>query len=170
MIPEFILRYLDEHGVAYSRHPHPRAVSAQEVAASLHISGYQFAKAVLVEAGGARFIAVLPAAEMLDVHRFAQAVGASEARLMSEGDFEPLFPGCEIGAEPPFGGLFAVSVVADQSLMNDERILCRAGSHEETLALRFDDFLRLEHPRVAPIGIPFIAAQQQGAPAELPGG
>jgi Ala-tRNA(Pro) deacylase len=166
MVPDFILHYLECHQVPYSCHPHPRAVSAQQLAASLHISGYRVVKAVLVEAQGRRYIAALPAAAMLDPLRFADAVGATEAHLMREGDIEPLFPGCEVGAEPPFGALFGLPVVADRSLESDPRILCRAGSHEETLALRFDDFRRLEHPLVADIGVPFVA-RAESASAEL---
>jgi len=157
MIPRSILRYLDKHGVLFSRHPHPRAISAQEVAASIHVTGYRVAKTVVAQAEGRRFIVVLPAAEMLDLPQFATAVGATEASLVDEGEFDALFPDCELGAEPPFGGLYGLPVVLDERLTRDDTLVLRAGSHEETLEMQLADFVRLERPLVAAIGLPFGA-------------
>jgi hypothetical protein len=78
---------------------------------------------------------------------------ARRARLLRESEFQGLFPDCEAGAEPPFGGLFALPVVVDSTLAESDRIVFRAGSHEEAIEMRYEDFYRLENgPRVGAIG------------------
>lgn len=155
MIPSKIIDYLQASGIPFARHSHPRAITAQELAASVHMTGYRVTKSVLAEVDGERWIAVLPAAQMLDLERLTQALGAGSARLLAEDEFADLFPDCELGAEPPFGRLFGLPVIADEALAEDETIVVRAGSHEEAIELTFDDFARLENPRLASIGAPF---------------
>lgn len=164
MIPSKLIDYLQASGIPFARHSHPRAITAQELAASVHMSGYRVTKAVLAEVDGQTWLAVLPAAEMLDLQRLTQALGATRARLLAENEFEHLFPDCEIGAEPPFGRLFGLPVICDDSLSEDETIICRAGSHEEAIELTFDDFARLENPRLASIGTPFAQPSAAAQP------
>jgi Ala-tRNA(Pro) deacylase len=110
---------------------------------------------VLVKAGGKVWIAVVPATEMFDEARLAAVLGAPVARLLHESEFEGLFPDCEPGAEPPFGGLYGLPVVIESALADSERIVLRAGSHEEAIEMRYDDFCRLENgPKVGGIGRP----------------
>jgi Ala-tRNA(Pro) deacylase len=155
MIPKSIIDYLHGSGTPFRKRPHPRAVTAQELAASMHVTGYAVAKAVLVEAEARRYIAVLPAAEMLDDRRFARAVHAHTARLLTEDEFVGNFGDSEPGAEPPFGGLYGLPVVVDDAFSEEEIVVFRAGSHEEAIEMRFEDFLHLEHPITASIGRPF---------------
>jgi len=152
MIPNSIVQYLMENHVPFKRYWHARAVSAQALAHKLHVTGYRVAKSVIVEADDTTWIAVLPASEMLDEEMFARAVGADGASLLPEARFAKLFPDCELGAEPPFGGLYGLGVVFDEVLVGEEQLVFRAGSHEETLEIRADDFLALESPVTAPIG------------------
>ena len=152
MIPNQIVEYLERRKVPYERRTHRRALTAQEVAACMHVTGYRVAKSVIVQAGGKTWIAVLPAAEEVDEERLAAVVGAP-VRFVSEREFTALFPGCEPGAEPPFGGLYGLPVVVDSSLAKADRIVFRAGSHEEAVELRYQDFVALENkPTVGTFG------------------
>jgi Ala-tRNA(Pro) deacylase len=56
-----------------------------------------------------------------------------------------------VGAEPPFGQLYGLPVVVDEHLARAGRLLFRAGSHEESIELGFEDFLNLEAPLLGPI-------------------
>jgi Ala-tRNA(Pro) deacylase len=53
--------YLDSHNVRYIIISHSVAFTAQEVAASVHISGHEMAKTVIVKLDGKLAMAVLPA-------------------------------------------------------------------------------------------------------------
>lgn len=165
MIPQQILEHLSAASVPYAVRIHSRAVTAQELAASVHVSGSRVAKSVLVEADGRRIIAVLPATEFVDRDRLAAAIGASRLRFLREDEFAGLFPGCELGAEPPFGSLYGLPVVVDRSLAVDEPLVLRAGSHEEALEMGFDDFARLEGVQLADFAVHARMAPRVPVPA-----
>lgn len=149
MIPENIQHYLQQQHVPFLRHWHPRAVTAQELAQALHITGYRVAKSVIVSAGGRLYICLIPAVETLDLEKVQEALGSREARLATEDEFADRFPECELGAEPPFGKLYGVPVLMDESLAMAEDLLLRAGSHEEALEVSVEDLIALESPRMA---------------------
>ncbi|MGC4113711.1 MAG: YbaK/EbsC family protein [Myxococcales bacterium] len=168
MIPQSIIDYLGDRAIPYRRIPHPRAVSAQQLAHSMHVSGYRVAKAVIADCDGQWWIAVLPAAQMLDLGELARATGSATARMVSEEEFGSRFAGCEVGAEPPFGKLYGLPVVCDRSLAEDETLLFRSGSHEEALEVTFEDFTRLEGPLIAAIGFIPVPASRMANPELRP--
>jgi Ala-tRNA(Pro) deacylase len=163
MVPRSITRYLEEHHTPYKLRAHARAVTAQETAAAIHEPGDTVAKAVIVDADERRWIAMLPATELLDRSRLANELHAHQIRLVDEPEFARQFPDCELGAEPPFGGLYGLPVIADATLSRQPRVYLRAGSHEECVELAWSDFERLEHPHVAPIG-----SRADGSEAQRP--
>lgn len=154
MIPQQIVDYLDRHEVSFTRQTHLRAVSAQRLAHSVHVSGHRVAKSVIVDADDVKWIAVLSAHEQVDLHLLAQAIGARRLRLCRESEFAGLFPGCELGAEPPFGRLYGMPVVMDSQLARETMLVFRAGSHEEALRMGVADYQALEKPKVAPFAVP----------------
>lgn len=156
MVPATILDYLHRNRTPFRPLPHRRAVGAQELAASVHVTGRRVAKSVVAQADGRMYLAVLPATELLDEQRLAKALGARQVRIAAERELASLFPGCELGAEPPFGRLFGLPVVVDESLarsteQSGEPLIFRAGSHDDALEIRFDDFARMERPLLAAI-------------------
>ena len=74
---------------------------------------------------------------------------AEQVELAGEEEFERLFPGCELGAMPPFGNLFDMQVFVDRSLAEHEAIAFNAGSHIELVRLGYADFERLVQPSSA---------------------
>jgi Ala-tRNA(Pro) deacylase len=157
VIPESIQHYLRRNRVRFERYWHPHAVSAQELAEALHVSGWRVAKSVIILADRQPWIVVAPAAGTVDLQQVRDVIGARNVRLATEAEFSSYFPDCEVGAEPPFGELYKLPVAVDESLSLTERLLFRAGSHEEALEMRFQDFATLEWPLVAT----FIRAKQQ---------
>jgi Ala-tRNA(Pro) deacylase len=77
------------------------------------------------------------------------SLGASRLRLATEEEFIARFPGCEIGAMPPFGNLFNMKVVVDPELEKDPFIYFNAGNHVQTVRLAYKDFVALVKPRIA---------------------
>jgi Ala-tRNA(Pro) deacylase len=78
-----------------------------------------------------------------------QQVVGKPCRLAEESEFAPLFPDCEVGAQPPFGNLYGVRVYVDRRLTEDPEIVFRCGSHRETMRVAYTDFQRLVQPVVA---------------------
>ncbi|MCP3062718.1 YbaK/EbsC family protein [Myxococcus sp. K38C18041901] len=151
MIPQNILQYLERHQIPFERRPHPRAITAQALAASLHVSGFQVAKSVILRAEDSFWICVVAAPDTVDVDRVAEVTGAKGLRLADEAEFATLFPDCEVGAEPPFGRRYGLPVVMDGHLGEAETLLFRAGSHDEALELRVADFVGVEAPYLGAI-------------------
>ena len=141
--------YLDTHQVKYQVLTHSIAYTAQEVAQTQHIPGKLMAKVVMVKTeDGTPIMLVLPATHKVDFARLQEVLG-SRAELAQEHEFRALFPNCKTGAEPPFGNLFNLDTVVDTALTKDEEIVFNAGSHWQTIKLRYDDYARLVHPRIA---------------------
>ena len=151
MITQKMKQFLDENGVKYLTITHSPAYTANDVAHVAHISGREIAKTVIVDSDGTMVMAVLPASKRLSFAEAARVVGGKRVRLAAEHEFARLFPGCEVGAMPPFGNLYGVDVYVDPSLQADEEIVFNAGTHTELIRMRYDDFERLVHPKVATI-------------------
>lgn len=143
---EKLKNFLDEHDVRYVSIKHSKAYTAQEIAASAHIPGKEVAKSVVVKLDGEMALAVLPASYSIDFEQLKRATGAPGVELASEDEFEDRFPGCELGAMPPFGGLYDMRTFMDVSLADDEEIAFNAGSHTELIKMSFSDYRRLEEP------------------------
>ncbi len=140
--------HLAANGVSFELEQHKVAYTAQDLAAAEHISGKRVAKVVVAMVDGQMVMLVLPASAHADVDRVKTELGAKEVRLAREEEFASIFPDCEVGAMPPFGSLYNVSVVVDQSLANAREITFQAGSHRESMRIKYADFERLEQPRV----------------------
>jgi Ala-tRNA(Pro) deacylase len=139
---------LRENGVPFEVQHHPRAITAQEVAATEHVPGQMLAKVVMVLADGEMVMLTLPAPYQVDLEKVGKLLGAEEARLAEE-EFEGAFPDCEVGAMPPFGNLYDLPVYVEEALAEDETIFFRAGTHTDTMSVRYADFEQLVEPTVA---------------------
>jgi Ala-tRNA(Pro) deacylase len=141
-------QYLREQAVAYEFQHHPLAYTARGVAASEHVAAREVAKAVIVMTDGRLAMVVLPASHELQISDLARGLGAHEARLAEEVEFGRAFPDCEVGAMPPFGNLYGLPVYVDVSLAEDDSIVFQAGTHTDTMRIRYTDFVKLVNPTV----------------------
>ena len=91
---------------------------------------------------------VVRASDELDPSRLAPALGVAHARLAEEAEFGPALSDCEVGAIPPFGNLYGLRVFVDASLMEDEPIRFQAGTHTDTICMRYHDFDELVQPKL----------------------
>lgn len=143
---EKLKRFLDENDIKYVSINHSKAYTAQEVAASAHIPGKEVAKTVMIKIDGEMAMAVLPASYSVDFDELKKVTGASTLALATEEQFRDLFPGCDVGAMPPFGKLYGLRTFMAASLAEDELIAFNAGSHTELIQMSFADYERLEEP------------------------
>ena len=132
--------FLDSQGVKYVSINHSAAYTAQEIAASAHVRGKELAKTVMVTIDGKMAMAVLPASRKVSFDLLREAAGAESVQLAGERAFGDMFPGCEVGAMPPFGNLYDMDVYVSKLLAEDEEIAFNAGSHTELIRLGYKDF------------------------------
>jgi Ala-tRNA(Pro) deacylase len=147
--------FLDRNEIRYVTITHSPAYTAQGIAASAHIPGRELAKTVMVKLDGRLAMAVLPASKRVDLDHLRQVAKAKRAELCDETEFKDAFPGCEVGAMPPFGNLYGMEVYVEETLKEDEEIAFNAGSHTELIRLAYSDFERLVKPRVLEFSTPF---------------
>jgi Ala-tRNA(Pro) deacylase len=140
--------FLDKEQIKYVSIMHSTAYTAQEVAASAHITGKELAKTVIVELDGKMAMAVLPANKKIVRQDLREVTGCDQVKFASEEGFRERFPECETGAMPPFGNLYGMDVYVAELLTRNDEIFFNAGSHTEVIKMTFHDFDRLVRPKV----------------------
>jgi Ala-tRNA(Pro) deacylase len=138
--------FLSGRGVAYERLHHRPAYAAKRVAQALHVPGKDVAKTVLLRTGAGYALAVLPATRRVDLQRLREDLRGEEVEVASEAEMGRVFPDCEPGALPPFGSLYHLRTVVDESLAEDEQIVFEGQTHEEAIRMAYRDYEALEHP------------------------
>jgi len=140
--------FLDESRVKYLTINHSNAFTSQDIAASAHVSGKEFAKTVMIKINGEMAMAVLPASYHVDFDILREIFGTKRVMLASELEFKDRFPECELGAMPPFGNLYDMEVYVAEPLTQNKEIAFNAGSHTELIRLSYADYERIVKPRV----------------------
>jgi Ala-tRNA(Pro) deacylase len=92
-------------------------------------------------------MAVLPACCASDMDRLKGLIGLGEIELASVEEILKAFAGCELGAIPPFGRLFAVPTFVEEGFVNQRDITMPAGDHRSAIRMRATEYLRLAEPR-----------------------
>jgi Ala-tRNA(Pro) deacylase len=140
--------YLDSHQIKYLTMLHSPAFTAQEIAASIHVSGKQVAKPVIIKVNGSLAMIVVSATEHINFAALQTALGHLPLELAKEVEFKDRFAGCEVGAMPPLGHLYEMPVYISRELSRQENIIFNAGSHSELIQMHYADFERLTYPKI----------------------
>ena len=140
--------FLDENDVKYVTVKHSSAYTSQEIASSVHVSGKEFAKTVIIKINEELAMAVLPATYQIDFKLLAHAFGTKKVTLATEAEFMYHFPDCEVGAMPPFGHLYNMEVYVAEVMRKNKEIIFNAGSHTELIRMKYEDFERLVRPKI----------------------
>jgi Ala-tRNA(Pro) deacylase len=138
---------LGVRGVSYELITHREAFTSQEEAAAAHVSGWSWAKTVVVKDPVGLALAVLPACCSADLDRLKGLIGRGEIRLATVEEMLAGFPGCALGAIPPFGGLFHVPTVVDEALTEQREITLSSGDHRTAIRMRATDYVELAQAR-----------------------
>ena len=143
-----IQEFLEEKNVPFEMLPHAETFDAQRMAATLHVSGRQVAKTVLLRAnsGSEFFVAVLPANKSVDLELASKMLGGSQIELADESEIAKHCPDCELGALPPFGSEYCMKTIVDASLAEVDEIVFEANTHHEAVKMKFEDYQRTEEP------------------------
>ena len=151
-IPRRIQEFFDRKGAKYTHSIHSPSFTARELARAEHVPAWEVAKAVVFVGDGCYAMAVLPGDERVEIKKLKSALGLADVRLATEEELGELFPECEIGAMPPLGNLFGLPVYVDDRLASQEFIDIQAGTHRDTVRMRFAEFTRLTQPVLTRFG------------------
>ena len=145
-----VASFLKEQRVPFDLIPHRDTYDAQRMAATIHVSGREVAKTVLLRASGGEtyVVAVLPANKSVDFQEAGRLVGGGELELAAESEIAERCPDCELGVLPPFGSQYGIKTIVDRSLVEDDEIVFEGNTHHEAIRMKFEDFQRIEQPLV----------------------
>jgi Ala-tRNA(Pro) deacylase len=165
-------RLLTGEYVNYRLVPHGVRFTAREVAEAVRVPARQFAKVVVLRDGaGEHLMVVVPPDVRVHLDAVAAATGRARLRLASERDMQTLFPDCEPGAMPPFGGLYGLPVFVDERFRErPDLFYFRGGAHDEVVGMFWADYESLAQPVFGrwssqPAPRPARRSRLQGPPA-----
>jgi Ala-tRNA(Pro) deacylase len=143
-----VTEFLDQKQVKYETLEHAPVFSSQGLAAIEHEPGKYVAKPVIVKADDRYLMCVLPAPRKVELSKLKGQLEAASVELADEDEIGKLFPDCELGAEPPFGNLYELPTVMDQTLEQDDHIVFQAGTHGKAVRMSMADYRRIVEPKV----------------------
>jgi Ala-tRNA(Pro) deacylase len=147
----YIPGYLAAHRVEFETLYHPPAPTAQKRAKCLHLPGKLVAKSVLFSGPHEFVLAVLPATMQVDTTRLSEIVG-KPLRVATDNEIARLFPDCEWGVVPPFGRLYGLNTVLEDSVRPEDLLVFESNSQFQDIRMTCRDFEQLENPGRARFG------------------
>jgi Ala-tRNA(Pro) deacylase len=135
-------------GVAFTVLRHPPVFTSEEAAAVRGAPLSSGAKALVVKAGEAFVLLVLPADRKLDGRMARTALGVKALRFATREEVEKL-TGLQSGAIPPFGSLFDLPTSCDSALGENATLNFNAGDHSISVQMSYSDYLQAEKPTVS---------------------
>jgi len=148
-----IIAFLEDQRVPFESLPHAPAYSAEKRAKYLHVPGRQVAKSLLLRTPRGFVLAILPATHQVDLPLLADEFGGA-VRLASDAEIGEVFRDCEWGVVPPFGTLYELPILLDDSFSPESLLVFDGQTHVEALRMRCADFERLERPTRLGFAIP----------------
>ncbi|MBI9017233.1 MAG: YbaK/EbsC family protein [Phycisphaerae bacterium] len=140
--------YLENEHIHFVLRSHKPSYDSQRLAATEHISGMDVAKPVIINADGKFYMCVLPACCKVDVETLREQIQADSLRLASEYELAHLFPNCQLGAEPPFGNLYNMPTLMDNTLAPDDYIVFQADRHDMAIEMHMRDYYKIVKPKI----------------------
>jgi Ala-tRNA(Pro) deacylase len=140
-----LAQFLEEQHVAFETVLHPPAFTAQKRARFLHIPGRHVIKCVLLASGTGFILAILRSIDHVDLAILGKYLGAP-VRLANEDDLADRFPDCERGAVTPFGSVYGLWTLLEESIHPEDLILFEAQQHCMAIRMKCRDFEMVEKP------------------------
>jgi Ala-tRNA(Pro) deacylase len=132
-------------GVPFTVTRHAPVFTSEEAAAVRGTPLASGAKALVVKAGDAFRLLVLPADRKLDSRKARAALGVKAVRFATREEVEGL-TGLQPGSIPPFGSLFGLPTACDPALGDQPAINFNAGDHAVSVHMAYADFVAAEGP------------------------
>ena len=160
MRPRSLDEFLTKARIPYTTFRHAPAFTAMHAAAVSHVPGSSWAKTVVCFADGEAVLAVVPAHYTVDFDRLRELIGTEALRLATTREIAELYPDCEEGAMPPFGGLYLQRVFVEECFVGDPEMVFNAGTHIDCIRMHYGDFVDLARPVVGRFSRPRHASKE----------
>jgi Ala-tRNA(Pro) deacylase len=142
--------WLTRSGVPFTVLRHEPVFTSEQAAAVRGTPLASGAKALLVKAGAAFHLLVLPADRKLDSRKARAALGVKALRFATPDEVLQM-TGLQPGSIPPFGSLFGLATCCDPKLAENASINFNAGDHAISVHMTYGDYAALEEPALVEI-------------------
>ncbi|HEY2759441.1 MAG TPA: YbaK/EbsC family protein [Pirellulales bacterium] len=151
-----VQEYLAGRHIHFEMLQHDETFDSQHLAESVHVTGRRVAKTVLLRMDhGYRYaVAILPASHLIDLEAIGRILGGARMELATEFEITQRCPDCEIGVLPPFGSMYGVETILDESLRDAEQLVFEGNTHHEAIRMAGEDFIRMESPVIGDFARP----------------
>ncbi|MEM9336974.1 MAG: YbaK/EbsC family protein [Patescibacteria group bacterium] len=160
-VVDAIKRVLDTANISYKTFEH-EAVRTSEEAAAIRpeYTLEQGAKALIIRAKlrdvskdeECRFFQiVVPGDQKFDPKKVRDSINAKDIRFATEEEVKEITGGVQPGGVPPFGILFGLKVLVDESLLEHNEIIFNAGDRCYSIAMKSEDYQKVVKPVVKQI-------------------
>jgi Ala-tRNA(Pro) deacylase len=137
-----LVALLRDEGVDFRLTHHDAVTTSAEAAAVRGAELRLGAKAMLVKGRAGLVLAVLAGDRKVDWKLLAPLVGGKGARFANDEELLAA-TGLSKGAVPPFGRLFGLRTIYDESLLEVETVNFNAGTHTDSISMARDDLIRV---------------------------
>jgi Ala-tRNA(Pro) deacylase len=141
---------LQAAGITFTVLRHEPVYTSEQAAAVRGVPLASGAKALVLKAGEAFVLAVVPADRKLDSKKARTALGSRSIRFASREEVEQI-TGLQPGSIPPFGNLFGLPTYCDPALGQNASINFNAGDHAISIGMTYADFVALEQPKLVDV-------------------
>lgn len=148
-----LIERLQQAGVEFTETQHDPVFTSVEAARVRGVDLHSGAKALVLKSDHGFLLAVMPADLKLDGSALRKHLRSRRLRFADKNELAEL-TGLTPGAVPPFGSLFDLPTVCDERLGDNEFINFNAASHERSVQMRFDDYMRIEDPTLTRFACP----------------
>lgn len=148
-----LIKALDAARVKYDTLRHRVVYTAFDLAATLHIPLGQVVKTLLIKTDKGLGIALLSAANQLDLKKLGKVASTKKVSIPTEREMTKKI---KVGKGPlsSFGSFYKLPVYLDRKLTKQKRLVLSGGSFKESIVVHMKDFLRFENPIVGVFGAP----------------
>lgn len=145
---------LDSNKIKYTLREHRKVYTAFNEAETQHLKAKAVAKTVLVKSypsdrsdrsHSSYSLVVVPAAKYVDFKKVKKALKARKVSMAKESDIKKVLK-TKVGLIHPFGNLYKLPVLLDNSLAKQKTLITSAGSYIESVEIKTKDFEKLVQP------------------------
>ena len=144
---ERIESLLRQHEIAFRVLRHEPVYTSEEAAKMRGTPLASGAKALICKGQREFVMFVVPADRKLDSRAVRRAKSWRKLRFATGEEILEL-TGLTPGSIPPFGSLFGLPVLCDESLAMNEMINFNAGDHCVSVTMAYVDYIRVENPEL----------------------
>ncbi|MBN1502750.1 aspartate--tRNA ligase [Candidatus Woesearchaeota archaeon] len=142
-----IRNLLIKDNIKYKEYHHKPVYTSEQAAKIRGTKLEQGAKALIFKTSKGYIMVVISAAKKIDSDKLKKILKVEKLQLANAKEVKKI-TGLSIGAMPPFGNLFDMKAYVDESLEKQKEIVFNAGSHTNSIKMKYKDWEKVVKPLV----------------------